>query len=259
VSEVTDAPTTRASQDGTRIQSVVRAAKLMLFVAENPAGRTAKEAADAFGLALPTTYHLLNTLVAEGLLRKDSRRRYSMGPKVGALSDAFLRDNVVPEWLMRPLEELAKTTGETAYLATWRGGEVRVIATVEGDHAVRVAGVHTGAIGNAHARASGKLMLAFASDEVRTHYLDAHPLEPQTEHTITDRARLEAELEAIRERGYAFDEQELMAGVGCVAAPMIDEGTVIAVLTVSAPIHRFEATREKLVAAVREAAEQALA
>ncbi|MDX6719226.1 MAG: hypothetical protein QOJ63_1480, partial [Solirubrobacteraceae bacterium] len=41
MSEVTDAPTTRASQDGTRIQSVVRAVKLMLFVAENPAGRTA--------------------------------------------------------------------------------------------------------------------------------------------------------------------------------------------------------------------------
>jgi DNA-binding IclR family transcriptional regulator len=234
------------AKPSTTIQSVSRASRLLLFVAENHEGATAKEAAVALGLALPTTYHLLNTLVAEGLLAKDSRRRYSVGPKVGALSDAYLRDASVPEWLLLPLHQLAETTGETAYLAAWRRHEIRVLATVEGAHAVRVAGLHAGYYANGHARATGKLLLALARDEVREAYLQANPMTALTPRTITSRAELEHELERIRERGYAYDEEEFSEGVGCVAAAAIENDVVIAAYTVSAPAERFRERRRVL-------------
>lgn len=238
----------------TRIQSVARASRLLLYVAGHPEGCTAKQAAEAFGLSLPTAYHLLNTLVAEGLLGKDASRRYAMGPKIGVMSRAFLRDNRVPEWLSAPLKQLATTTGESTYLAAWQDNDVRVLATVEGAHAVRVTGLKVGASGDAHARASGKLILAFESLRTRDEYFADRTLRALTPSTLTRRDELEAEFARIVERGYAFDEEEYTEGVRCVAVPVFDEGIVIAVYTVSAPAARFDEHREEFVAAGLEAA-----
>lgn len=254
-----DAVTTRKPSKGpTRIQSVARASRLLFHVASLPEGCTAKEAAEAFGMPLPTTYHLLNTLMAEGLLSKDSQRRYSMGPKVGAMAQAFLRDSRVPEWLTAPLERLATATGETAYLSTWRDNDVVVLATVEGDQAVRVAGLTVGASGNAHARASGKLMLAHATQQTRDDYLGKRPLKALTPQTLTRRKALEADFAEIVERGYALDLEEYAAGVRCVAVPVFDEGFLLAAYTVSAPAHRFDEERDALVEAALTAAREAV-
>jgi IclR family acetate operon transcriptional repressor len=59
-------------------------------------------------MPIATTYHLLNTLVSEGLLAKDSGRRYHLGPQIGVLADAFRRRLVPPEYLLVPLRELAQ-------------------------------------------------------------------------------------------------------------------------------------------------------
>lgn len=74
---------------GTRIQSVARSCQLLLWLAERPDGATAKEAAFATKLALSTAYHLLNTLVEEGLLVKDSERRYILGEATARLAHAY--------------------------------------------------------------------------------------------------------------------------------------------------------------------------
>ena len=65
----------------TTIRSVARASRILVYLGEQIDGRTAKEVADELELALPTAYHLLGTLVAEGLVAKDSRRRYQAGTR----------------------------------------------------------------------------------------------------------------------------------------------------------------------------------
>src|SRR3990170_1850904 len=84
----------------TRIQSVSRAMQLLFWVARQSHGASAKEIAAAQGLALPTTYHLLNTLVDEGLLAKDVHRRYILGRSSAILAHAYLRGKAVPEILL---------------------------------------------------------------------------------------------------------------------------------------------------------------
>lgn len=234
----------------TRIQSVTRAARILLYLAEEREGRTAKEIANAQGLAAPTAYHLLTTLLAEGLLVKDSSRRYQLGPKIGALSDAFLSQATPPEYLLTGLRQLAQTTGETGYLSGWRGGEIVVFASVEGSRAVRVSGLHSGFQAHAHARASGKLLLAFARPDQQAAYLQTHKLEPLTPHTIIHQSELLAELARIRERGYATDEEEFAEGVACISAPIIESGTPIAAYTLAAPTERYRTRQQELTNAV---------
>jgi len=241
----------------TEIRSVARASRMLVHLGEHPEGRTAKEVADELGLALPTAYHLLGTLVAEGLLAKDSRRRYRLGPALGSIADAFVRQFSPPEYLVGPLHRLADETGETAYIGAWRHDRIVVLASVEGRNAVRVSGTHLGYVDFAHARASGKLLLAFAAEDVRSAYVALNPLVPVTPRTIVRPDEFQLELERIRLRGYAIDEEEFREGVACVAAPVLEHGYAVAAFSVSTPAERFRPRRAELTECVLEASRRA--
>jgi IclR family transcriptional regulator, acetate operon repressor len=247
-----ETPTTAAASAtpesaGTRIQSVERGCRLLLWLAERDQGATAKEAAFANRLALPTTYHLLNTLLEEGFVAKDARRRYVLGPNSAQLGRAYRQRANVPDELFGGLREVAARTGETAYLAAWAPSGMKVLGSVEGSNLVRVAEVVAGPYEAAHARASGKVLLAHAAPAARSSYLRQHPLARQTASTICESDRLERELEAVRSAGYACDREEFAAGVSCVAAPVRTEGVVCAALGLSVPAERFRDSHEEIV------------
>jgi IclR family acetate operon transcriptional repressor len=237
---------------GTRIRSVARAAQLLLWLAHQDRGATAKEIAEANRLGLPTTYHLLNTLADEGLLSKDADRRYVLGKSAAILAQAYLRDRAVPQSLLSAVHDLARTTGETAYLADWGEHDIRVRAVVEGRSIVRVAEVASGPYEHGHARANGKVLLAHAWPEVRQGYLEAHPPKRLTQTTICEPQELEAEFERIRRRGYAYDEEEFAVGVSCVAVPLLEDGRIIAAFGLAVPTERFQKNKRELTATLLE-------
>ena len=211
---------------------------------------------DNSSLPVSTVHHVLSTLTREGLLAKDERRRYGMGPRVGALAAAFLREQAVPFAWQRSLTMLADSTGETAYLAVWRGPEIRILAGVEGSRAVRVPDVQIGRYEHAHARATGKLLLALAEAGDRSYYLASHPPVALTARTLVDRAELEAEFERIRAAGYATEVEEFAEGVACLSVPIRDGANVLGAFTLAAPAARFHGERELLLGeALRAAAE----
>ena len=87
-----------------------------------------------------------------------------------------------------------------------------------------------------HCSASGKLLLAYGAPELREHVLLSAPYRAYTKNTITSSQALASELEAVRERGHAEDDQELLPGVNCLAVPVRGrKGEVVAGLAVMAP------------------------
>jgi IclR family transcriptional regulator, acetate operon repressor len=243
----------------TVIRSVSRASRILVHLAEQPESRSAKEIAAALGLALPTAYHLLGTLVSEGLLTKDSGRQYQLGPALAAITDAYMRQFTPPDYLVGPLRQLADASGETAYVGCWRQNRLAVLASVEGRNAVRVSGVDVGFIVAAHARASGKVLLAFAPGALRDAYLLENPLVSVTPRTIVEPSELKLELERTRLLGYGVDEEEFREGVACVAAPLLEGGYPVAAYSLSAPVERFRRLRQELIDHVLEAVRQASA
>jgi IclR family transcriptional regulator, acetate operon repressor len=228
----------------------------MLVATERTDG-TGRALAEQAGLAVPTAHHLLSTLVAEGLLAKGSDARYSLGPKVAVLADALERDAQTPRYLTAGLDRLATATGETSYVAAWRQGEIRLLGLREGRLPVRVGVSISDAYTDAHARASGKLLLAFAGEAQRERYLAAHPLRAVTPRSLTSPEELSATLERARADGYASDEEEFLEGVCCVSAPVLDDGVLIAAYSVSVPAARFAERRGDLIEAVTAAASAA--
>lgn len=220
-----------------------------MLVAGGRTEPTAKGLARAAGLPVATAHHLLSTLVDEGLLAKDSKATYLLGMKVAVLAEALQRAVAAPEYLLEPLRQLAVTTGEAAYLAKWHQGDIRIQASVEGSHPVRVS-LPVEPYTDAHARATGKLLLAMADEELRSSYLSAHPLRALTPRTTVDLARLEEEFETIRLNGHALEEEQFQPGVCCIAAPVLEEGIVVATYSISVPTQRFNEKRLWLIDAV---------
>jgi DNA-binding IclR family transcriptional regulator len=243
----------------TVIRSVSRASRILVHLGEQQESRSAKEIATSLGLALPTAYHLLGTLVGEGLLTKDSSRQYQLGPALAAITEAYVRQFTPPDYLVGPLRQLADASGETAYVGCWRQNRLAVLAFVEGRNAVRVSGVHIGFVDSGHARASGKVLLAYAPDSLREAYLLENPLVAVTPRTIVEQSELRLELERTRLVGFAVDEEEFREGVACIAAPLFESGFPVAAYSISAPVERFRRRRQELIDLVVEATRQAAA
>ena len=235
---------------GTRIQSVARAFGILLWLAGRPAGAAAKEVAFANRLTLSTTYHLLNTLEAQGLVTRTKRRRYVLGSRAVALSPQAPRARPLPHDVVETLRQLSAEVGESAQLLDWEDEEIRVLASVEGMGAVRRA-VVAAPYADAHARAAGKILLAYADASVRESFLNAHPLRKLTPSTIVEWSRLDEELARVRERGLAYDDEEFAAGVACVAAPLIRNGGFLGAIGISMSADSFRPRRLQLTELLR--------
>lgn len=239
----------------TTLQSVRRALAVLEEIARSPSP-TAKDLAAACDLELATTYHLVNTLIEAGYVDKDDRRLFPTGKLVelGAAVERRLRPDPA---LIAAIERMTAETGETTYLSEWLRGDVVAVASLEGTHPVRVGIVPAGERGFAHARAAGKALLAFGPPERLEVVLRRGELPARTASTITDPAKLVAEIEQIREDGYAVDHGEFLDDVWCVSAPVLDESRHARyTLALLVPANRFPALRDGLVATVTTAARE---
>lgn len=256
------APVNASRADGadgpkaTRVQSVERAARLLHLIASTPDHeRTAKDLAAKMGTSLPSMYHLLNTLVDARLLTRDRRRLYHLGLGIGTLANAYYQQSQPPLELLEPLQSIIEATGETVYLGGLVRGELEVLAERAGTRAVRVTDLKPGYRGAAHARASGKVLLAYSETKERNRYLGSLPLRALTPHTITDATELLAELDQVRRQGYATEVEEFTEGVACCAVPILDDGILLAAYTLAAPVERYRTSRDEYVSVLKAAAE----
>jgi IclR family acetate operon transcriptional repressor len=122
---------------------------------------------------------------------------------------------------------------------------------------VSVSEINMGLVGDAHARASGKVLLAFAPPDLRSEYLATHPLRSRTANTIVDPGEFEVELQRIRELGYAVDREEFIQGVSCLAAPL-EGGAFSYAIALSAPTDRFRENFDRYLHALSETSQDAL-
>jgi DNA-binding IclR family transcriptional regulator len=226
----------------------------MLIASDPNAGWKARSLANAMNTTLPTMYHMLNTLSDCGFVTADEHSVYRLGIGIAKLAAAYDEQAVLPEELLAPLRGVAERTGESSYLSAWRNGEMEVIAHVPGTLPVRVIDLGTGFRGVAHARAAGKVLLAFGTKERREYYLATSGLELLTAHTISDRDDLRKELDKVWENGFGVEYEEFCDGVGCLSVPIMSAAGLLGAYTVSAPIDRLLDRQSKYLAVLQEAA-----
>ncbi|MER5748609.1 IclR family transcriptional regulator [Streptomyces sp. NPDC002088] len=192
-------------------------------------------------LAKTTVHRVATEMVDVGLLNRHGRR-YELGSLLFELGQRVPRTRALRLIAARYLEDLALTTRETVVLAF--PGDQDVLF-VEKYFSQRGGGITFTQVEDRvpfHCGASGKALLAFGDPALRERVLAA-PLRRRTQWTITDPARLAADLEQARRQGYAVERQELVVGYGAVAAPVFAAGVAVATLTVTGPIDRLDISR----------------
>lgn len=232
----------------TLINSVVRALNLLDAVGAAGAPVPAKRLAHAVGLPLPTTYHLLRTLVHEGYLA-----RTPDGYVVGDRVDALATGGAQPRRSRQVLQQLHDELGAAAYLCVLDDGEIRLAEIVDSPAAPRTdlwVGLHAAA----HATALGKAVLATLPEADRRDYLARHPLVDLTPRTVTSARVLLHELDA--EGDIAVDHEEYALGTVCLATPVPGASMAVAV---SLPVPRAGAVLARADALRRAARLVALA
>ncbi|UHQ98842.1 IclR family transcriptional regulator (plasmid) [Natrinema zhouii] len=136
--------------------------------------------------------------------------------------------------------DLVEETGERAQVMVEENNRGIYIYQTEGEQAITTDS-HLGKEVYLHTVASGKAYLAALSNDRIEKILDAEGLPAVTENTISEREVLFEEIERIRERGYAFNDEEEMHGIRAVGAAIcLDDGTPIGAVSLAAPKTRFQ-------------------
>ena len=184
-----------------------------------------------------TLHRLLGTLEARGFVRRDPLSlRYSLGIRMLELGTAVTARSALGRAAVPVLDRLAVRSRQTVNLAVLDGDEILYVAKRESPEPLRLT-VEVGRRLPAHCTALGKAMLGFRpAAEVRRLFGRRKRLRRFTPNTITDPRELIEHLKEILRTGVAVDREELVPGLRCLAAPVLDfTGYAVAAMSISAP------------------------
>lgn len=212
-------------------------------IAESRRPLSVSELSVVLNVPQPTAHRIVHMLEAENfLVREPGTRRYSPGDRLARLSFGLVSVSIRATPRRTILESLSKEVGETCNLGILANRDVLYIDRIEAGWPLGLR-FDPGSRVPLHCTAMGKLFLSSLAPDPRRRLLD-NPLHQYTPNTITDLKKLDRELDTIRHDGIAVDNQEFLAGVVCIAAPVRNENRdVIAAVAISAPVARFPVDR----------------
>ncbi len=226
--------------DGGAVQSVDRAVALLRLIAASD-GLSLSELARLGDVAPSTAYRMVTTLQQSGLVEfEDTSQLWFVGVEAFRIGSAFLRRRKLAERGRPIIQQLMLQTGETANIALAERESVVFVTQAETHEPIR-AFFRPGTRSPYHASGIGKAVLAFMPAAQREEFIQSLPLPSFTAQTLSSLAALTADLEVIRGRGFALDDQERHIGMRCIAAPVFDESSSpLGGLSVSGPTVRID-------------------
>ena len=238
------------SEAGRHIESLQYALRLMGCFERDEALRL-EDLHERTGLTRSRIIRMAGTLVHEGfLITEPQSGRYMLGPslyRLGALVER--RYGSFKDAVRYNLERLVARTGYTALFSVISGRDRLILAKEEPDLALRFT-VREGRTRSIVAGATGRVILAFASEQFRRNAIETSRL------PVSEKAELASRLQSIAEIGFEFSDSELTMHAFALAVPVLTTtGQLTGALTLAGPAAAYDPAQESdLVAALREEA-----
>ena len=206
---------------------------LSAFTPQKP-GLSISEITELTGLPQSTTFRLVYTLENLGyLIRDQETRKYHHSSRMLAIGIAALESLDIRKVALPFMQTLSQGVNETVKLGILDGVEVVILASVVVPDKLSIP-TPIGHRWPVYCSSLGKAMLAFQLPDKRDKIITAIEFKPRTARTIVDPVEFKDHLRLTRERGYSIVEEELIAGMGSIAAPIFDHnGDVIAAIDIS--------------------------
>lgn len=225
-------------------QSAYRLLDVLSGLAMYPAGVGLTELANSLGLSPSTVRRLLLVLVDRGFAAQDAATRtYRLGPETRALGGRHVDQRVLRDVSRGILEQMRQTSTETVFCSARDGLEVVYVECLAAIHPVKMYG-EPGTRLPLHATSQGKAILAFLPTFMVDRLVRQIEFEVFTPNTIKDAGELYADLDRVRDRGFATNVEEREPGVLGVSAPVLDpSGQAIAACCIGVPTLRADEER----------------
>lgn len=180
------------------------------------------------GLPVPTVFRLLRTLETEGFVEQLENGRFRPGPAVLSLGFTALQNYGVVEVASQPLRRLADETAATVNLGILSGTNVLYLIRIKSDDLI-TANVQVGSTLPAACTSMGKVLLAYLEPTERDERLGTVNLEVcQGPRAVRSMDQLRLQLDEIRDRGWALQDEEVAHGLRSIAAPIFDHAGISA-------------------------------
>jgi DNA-binding IclR family transcriptional regulator len=247
----------REAVDPNKSATALRALKVLEVLAQARAPLSAAEVAGVIGAERSTAYRMLMTLIEAGYVVRDPLTRgYRLGYKILTLSRPLLSGDEKAELVGACLREISARTGETVHYSVLERDCAVLVQRAKGTQLVTI-DFQIGDRAPLHCTSIGKVLLAY-QDAAAIEAVIRRGLPRAARNTITDAARLRAELRKVRAQGYAYDDFEFADDMRCVAVPVREkDDRVTDGISLSGPASRYtlpklRELRDCAIAAARE-------
>jgi DNA-binding IclR family transcriptional regulator len=239
-----------------------RGLAVLEVLAKSRGGLTLSQITRYLDLPKSSVFCLLHTLDGLGYLYRDpDSGKYSVSLRICTLANIALNGISIREKARNPLKRLCTDTGLTVHMGVLENGCCVLIEKVSPASTTSVAtwvGKHL----SLHCTAIGKAAAACLPEQQLERIIRDQGLLRHNENTICSMRKLKQELAAVRERGYAIDDEEEEIGVRCVGAPIVDRSKVVGALSVVGTTSEIDRATVELLArhvisTAREISEQA--
>ncbi|WP_036931779.1 IclR family transcriptional regulator [Proteocatella sphenisci] len=204
-----------------RIQSIERAISIMDCFSKNSRELKLAEISDETGINKSTVHGILSTLKYHGFIGQDEKtQKYRLGLELLKYGDLVLGSIDISDIAKPVICMLSRTIGETVHIGISDGEEIVYILKAEPEDSIKISAT-IGSRNPLYLTADGRVILAHMDLDKIKSYIPEN-IKKSTENTVTDREQLIKDLEEIRKNGYAIDNEEIMEGIVCIAAPIFD-------------------------------------
>lgn len=235
----------KRSRNG-EIRSIVKAAEVLRGLAESndSAGARFSQLQEMTGLSNGSLHRVIQTLMSQGFIEQDrSTRLYFLGVEFLALGARSANRRDIQSLARNSLSTLAKLSGDTVYLALRSGTELICVDAQEGNYPIKVLTLTVGMRRPLGVGAGGLTLLASLPDDEIEHVIrrNAHRLKDYPFYRPEVLRRL---VQETRRRGYAFNDGQILQGMGAVSVGIYEpKRQMLAALTIAATTARLTPSR----------------
>ncbi len=225
---------------------LIKAAKILDFLAANKEPQPLNIIAQETGFTNSTASKILDTLLLIGYVKKHTEtKKYELGSGLIKYANKYLANLDISRIAYPYLKELQKELDETIHLGILEGDEILTVNKLESQKSIVCLNSRIGLTKALYCSAMGKAVLAEFSESELMGYLDRVELNAITKKTITDRDVLLQQLEDVKRKGYAIDDNESEEDVYCLGVSLHLNGQTYGAFSVSVPTYRISPSSEK--------------
>lgn len=221
-----------------------RALALIEFMSLYPRGLSLAGICQETGLAKSSAHRLLRELTAQGYVVQSPDGLYSLSFKFCELSSRILAGLDIVLIAIPYIKQLCESVSEVVHLVVPNGTDIVYLRKEEPvNNTIKVMS-YAGMRRPMYITAAGKSMLSCMPEAQVRAIWDKTEIVKVTDNTILSLDRLLSELDVIRARGYAVDNEENEIGVRCIGAAIRNyENSPVGAVSISAPVRRLDRER----------------